>query len=162
MSLDSLAALKPYLSFFHPITMWILILLVVALYAMYLGVQVRRTRLAEGESKKELVRGRFAIRHHQIGSILLALMVMGAIGGIMVTYLNSGKIVIGPRLFAGLGMVGLVSTSAALVPFVQKHDWVRSIHVSLNLILLGLFGWQAVTGVQIVQKIVSQMTNGAG
>ena len=35
MSLDSLAALKPYLSFFHPITMWILILLVVALYAMY-------------------------------------------------------------------------------------------------------------------------------
>jgi hypothetical protein len=45
----------------------------------------------------------------------------------------------------------------------QKHDWVRSLHISLNLILLGLFGWQAVTGVQIVQKIVSQIaTNGAG
>lgn len=157
---EILAALKPYLSFFHPITMWIL--LVVALYAMYLGVQVRRTRLADGDIKKELVKGRFAIRHHQIGSILLALMVMGAIGGITVTYLNSGKIVIGPHLFAGLGMVGLISTSAALVPFMQKHDWVRSIHVSLNLILLGLFGWQAVTGVQIVQKIVSQMMkNGA-
>lgn len=160
MIFDSLRALKPYLSFFHPITMWIL--LVVALYVMYLGVQVRRTRLAEGESKKELVKGRFAIRHHQIGSILLALMVMGAIGGIMVTYLNNGKIVIGPHLFAGLGMVGLISTSVALVPFMQKHNWVRSIHVSLNLILLGLFGWQAVTGVQIVQKILSQMmTNGA-
>jgi len=160
MSFDSLIALKPYISFFHPITMWIL--LVVALYAMYLGVQVRRTRMAEGESKKELVKGRFAIRHHQIGSILLALMVMGAIGGIMVTYINNGKIVIGPHLFAGLGIVGLISTSAALVPFMQKHNWVRSIHVSLNLILLGLFGWQAVTGVQIVQKIVSQMmTNGA-
>ncbi|AVH64206.1 MULTISPECIES: DUF4079 domain-containing protein [unclassified Nostoc] len=161
MSLHNLAVLQPYLSFFHPITMWIL--LVVALYAMYLGVQVRRTRLAEGESKKELVKSRFAIRHHQIGSILLALMVMGAIGGITVTYLNSGKIVIGPHLFAGLGMVGLISTSAALVPFMQKHDWVRSIHISLNLILLGLFGWQAVTGVQIVQKILSQMMkNGAG
>jgi len=161
MSLYSLAVLQPYLSFFHPITMWIL--LVVALYAMYLGVQVRRTRLAEGESKKELIKGRFAIRHHQIGSILLAVMVMGAIGGITVTYLNSGKIVIGPHLFAGLGMVGLISTSAALVPFMQKHDWVRSIHVSLNLILLGLFGWQAVTGVQIVQKILSQMMkNGTG
>ena len=155
MSFDSLAALKPYLSFFHPITMWIL--LVVALYAMYLGVQVRRTRLAEGESKKELVKGRFAIRHHQIGSILLALMVIGAIGGIMVTYINNGKIVIGPHLFAGLGIVGLISTSAALVPFMQKHNWVRNVHVSLNLILLGLFGWQAVTGMQIVQKIVSQM-----
>ncbi|WP_044500100.1 DUF4079 domain-containing protein [Nostoc sp. PCC 7107] len=160
MSSETLAALKPYLSFFHPITMWIL--LVVALYAMYLGVQVRRTRLADGDIKKELVKGRFAIRHHQIGSILLALMVMGAIGGITVTYLNNGKILIGPHLFAGLGMVGLISTSAALVPFMQKHDWVRSIHISLNLILLGLFGWQAVTGVQIVQKIVNQMMkNGA-
>ncbi|PAX52965.1 DUF4079 domain-containing protein [Brunnivagina elsteri] len=160
MSSEILAVLKPYLSFFHPVTMWIL--LVVALYAMYLGVQVRRTRLADGDIKKELVKGRFAIRHHQIGSILLALMVMGAIGGITVTYLNNGKIMIGPHLFAGLGMVGLISTSAALVPFMQKHDWVRSIHVSLNLILLGLFGWQAVTGVQIVQKMVSQMMkNGA-
>ncbi len=159
MNLENLAAFKPYLSFFHPITMWLL--LVVALYAMYLGVQVRRTRLAEGDIKKEMVKGRFAIRHHQIGSILLALMVIGAIGGITVTYINSGKIAIGPHLFAGLGMVGLISTSAALVPFMQKHDWVRSIHVSLNMILLGLFGWQAVTGVQIVQKILSSMNGPA-
>ena len=77
--------------------------------------------------------------------------------------LNNGKIAIGPHLFAGLGMVGLISSSAALVPFMQKHDWVRNLHISLNLILLGLFGWQAVTGVQIVQKIVSQMnTTAAG
>jgi hypothetical protein len=75
MNLENLAALKPYLSFFHPVTMWILLAL--ALYTLYLGVQVRRTRLAEGEPKKELIKGRFAIRHHQIGSILLALMVMG-------------------------------------------------------------------------------------
>ncbi len=161
MNLESLAALKPYLSFFHPITMWILLAL--ALYTLYLGVQVRRTRLAEGESKKELIKGRFAIRHHQIGSIFLALIVMGAVGGITVTYLNSGKIVISPHLFAGLAIVSLVSTSAALVPFMQKKTWVRSIHVSLNLGVLGLFGWQAITGVQIVQKIVGQMmTNSAG
>jgi hypothetical protein len=161
MNLENLAVLKPYLSFFHPVTMWILLAL--ALYTLYLGVQVRQTRLAEGEPKKELIKGRFAMRHHQIGSILLALMVMGAIGGITVTYINNGKIVISPHLFAGLGIVGLITTSAALVPFMKQHDWVRSIHVSLNLIVLGLFGWQAVTGVQIVQKIISQMSpNGAG
>lgn len=159
MNLENLAAFKPYLSFFHPITMWLL--LVVAIYAMYLGVQVRRTRLAEGDIKKEMVKGRFAIRHYQIGSILLALMVIGAIGGITATYIDNGKIGIGPHLFAGLGMVGLISTSAALVPFMQKHDWVRSIHVSLNMILLGLFGWQAVTGVQIVQDILSHMNGTA-
>jgi CHASE2 domain-containing sensor protein len=132
------------------------IVLVIALYAMYLGVQVRRARLADGDLKKELVKGRFAIRHQQMGSILLALMVMGAIGGITMTYLNNGKIVIGPHLFAGLGMVGLVSTSAALVPFMQKQDWVRNLHLLLNLMLLGLFGWQTVTGIEIVQKILSQ------
>ena len=161
MNLDTLAALNPYLSFFHPVTMWALLAL--AIYALYLGVQVRRTRLAEGDLKKDLIKGQFASRHHQIGSILLALVVMGAVGGITVTYLNNGKVVIGPHLFAGLGVVGLIATSAALVPFMKQHRWVRSIHVSLNLVLLGLFGWQAVTGVQIVQKIVSQITtNGAG
>jgi 4-hydroxybenzoate polyprenyltransferase len=156
MNLESLAALKPYLSFLHPITMWILLAL--ALYTLYLGVQVRRTRLAEGELKKELIKGQFANRHHQIGSIFLALIVMGAIGGITVTYINSGEIFIGPHLFAGLGIVGLVATSAALVPFMKKYTWVRSIHVSLNIVVLGLFGWQALTGVKIVQEIVSQMT----
>lgn len=155
MSLDSLVALRPYISFFHPIIMWIV--LIVALYAMYLGIQVRRTRVADGDLKATLVKGRFAIRHHQVGSILLALIVMGAIGGIAVTYINSGKVVIGPHLFFGLGIVGLVSASAALVPFMPKQNWLRSVHVLLNLVLMGLFGWEAVTGVQIVQKLLSQL-----
>lgn len=155
MSFDTFEPLKPYLGFVHPMLMWVL--LVVALYALYLGVQVRKTRLAEGDRKRELVKGRFAIRHHQIGSVLLGLMVIGAIGGIVVTYINNGKIMIGPHLFAGLGMVGLIAASAALVPFMQKHDWVRSVHVSLNVVLMGLFGWQALTGVQMVQKMLSNM-----
>jgi uncharacterized membrane protein len=39
----------------------------------------------------------------------------------------------------------------------QKHDWVRNVHVSVNMVLMGLFGWQAFTGVQIVQKILASM-----
>ncbi|NCO74446.1 MAG: DUF4079 domain-containing protein [Cyanobacteria bacterium] len=155
MNLENLSALKPYLSFFHPMMMWVL--LAIAFYGMYLGVQVRRTRLADGDLKKEMIKGRFAIRHHQIGSVLLGLMAMGAIGGIVVTYINSGKIGIGPHLFAGLGMVGAVAISAALVPFMQKHEWGCSVHVSVNMVLMGLFVWQAFTGVQIVQKILSSM-----
>ena len=54
-------------------------------------------------------------------------------------------------------MVGAIAISAALVPFMQKHDWVRKVHVSVNMILMGLFGWQAFTGVQIVQKILASM-----
>ncbi|MFN5516295.1 MAG: DUF4079 domain-containing protein [Cyanobacteriota bacterium] len=157
MNSENFVALKPYLSFLHPLAMWILLAL--ALYTLYLGVQVRRTRLAKGEPKKELIQGRFAVRHYQIGSVVLALMALGAIGGITVTYINEGKIFIGSHLFAGLAMVGLVSTSTALVPFMQKYNWVRSVHVSLNMVLLGLFAWQAWTGVEMVQNILSDMAS---
>jgi len=155
MNPETLSSLKPYLSFFHPIMMWIL--LGVAIYAMYLGVQSRRTRLAEGDVKKEMIKGKFAIRHHQIGSIVLALMVLGAIGGIVVTYITRGKIYVNAHLFAGLGMAGAIAISAALVPFMQKHDWVRSVHVAINMVVMGVFGWQALTGIQIVQKILASM-----
>jgi hypothetical protein len=33
----------------------------------------------------------------------------------------------------------------------------RSVHIALNVVLVGLFGWQAVTGMQIVQRILDKM-----
>ena len=93
-----------------------------------------------------------------MGSILLALMVLGNIGGMAITYINNGKLFVGPHLLAGLGMTGLIAVSASLVPYMQKgNDLARTTHVSLNVLLLGLFGWQAITGMQIVQKIVDRM-----
>lgn len=149
------ALLKPALPFFHPLLMWVLLGL--SIYALYLGVQIRRTRKAEGATKKELIQGRYNIKHHQIGGVILSLMVLGAIGGMAVTYINNGKLFVGPHLLAGLGMTGLVAVSASLSPFMQKgNDWARSIHIFLNVLILGLFGWQAVTGVQIVQRILNQ------
>jgi Protein of unknown function (DUF4079) len=136
--------------------MWVLLAL--TLYAAYLGFQWRKARTAEGDAKKELLKGRFNIRHHQAGSILLALMVLGTIGGMAVTYINNGKLFVGSHLLAGLGMTGLIATSASLSPYMQKsNDWARYAHISINLVLMGLFAWQAVTGVQIVQRIISKM-----
>jgi hypothetical protein len=156
MSFEIPESIKVYSQFGHPILMWVLFGL--TLYAMYLGIQLRRVRSAEGEVKKELIKGRFTIRHHQIGSLLLALMVLGAIGGMAVTYINNGKLFFGSHLLAGLGMTGLIATSASLTPLMQKgHDWARYTHITLNVVLVGLFGWQAVTGMQIVQRIVDQM-----
>jgi hypothetical protein len=146
-------ALKPVLTFAHPVSMWIL--LGVSVYALYLGVQIRRTRAASGEAKKTLIQGKFNLKHHQVGSLLLALMVMGSIGGIAVTYINNGKLFVAPHLIAGLGMTGLVALSAALSPFMQKgQDWARYSHIAINIVILGLFGWQAITGMQIVQRIL--------
>ncbi len=156
MSLEIPASIKFWLNFFHPVLMWVLF--AVSLYALYLGVLVRRTRSAEGEAKKELIKGRYNVRHYQIGSVLLALLVVGAIGGMAVTYINNGKLFVGPHLLAGLGMTGLVAISASLSPYMQKGaDWARNTHIALNVVLLGLFGWQAVSGVEIVQRILSKM-----
>ena len=156
MNLDIPESVKVWSQFIHPSLMWIL--LATSIYALYLGIQVQRTRYAEGEVKKELIKGRFNVRHFQIGSVLLALMVIGTIGGMAVTYINNGKLFVGPHLLAGLGMTGLIATSAALSPFMQKgHNWARFTHIALNVVLLGLFGWQAITGIEIVQRIVSKM-----
>ncbi|MGB8699310.1 MAG: DUF4079 domain-containing protein [Thermosynechococcaceae cyanobacterium] len=146
--------LKQILTFAHPVFMWVLFGL--SLYAMYLGFQSRRTRTVTGDEKKALIQQKFNAKHHQIGSLLLSLMVLGSIGGMAVTYINNQKLFVGPHLLAGLGMTGLIAVSAGLTPLMQKGNALaRNTHIALNIGLLGLFGWQAVTGMQIVQKILT-------
>jgi hypothetical protein len=156
MSIEIPDSVKVWSQFFHPILMWVIFGLMI--YALYLGAKVRRTRSAEGDEKKELIKGKFNVKHYQLGSVLLALMVLGSIGGMAVTYINNGKLFVGPHLLAGLGMTGLIALSAALSPFMQKgQDWARYSHILLNVGLLGLFGWQAVSGMNIVQRIISRL-----
>ena len=147
---------KPYLNFVHPPLMWVL--LGMCIYAMYLGMQIRRTRSAAPDVRKELIKGKYNDRHHKIGSIILALMVLGSIGAITVTYINNGKLFIGPHLLAGLGMTVLIAISASLTPYMQKgKDWARFGHIGINVTIMGLFGWQALSGLEILQRIISKM-----
>ncbi|MGD1900582.1 MAG: DUF4079 domain-containing protein [Phormidesmis sp.] len=156
MNPETIEAIKPWLNFIHPVLMWGIFAL--TLYAAYLGYQHRQTRLATGPEKKELIKGKFLARHHQAGSTLLAVMVLGSLGGMASTYINNGKLFFGPHLLAGLGMMGIIATSASMVPFMKNgNNTARYTHITLNAVLVGLFGWQAVTGVQIVLKIVNSM-----
>ncbi|MEG4109101.1 DUF4079 domain-containing protein [Microcoleus sp. S13_C5] len=156
MNLEIPQSVKVWSQFIHPILMWVL--LAISFYALYLGLQIRRTRSAEGELKKELIKGKFNVKHHQMGSLLLALMVTVAIVGMAVTYINNGKLFVGPHLLAGLGMMAIIAIAASLTPLMQKgSDWARNTHIFLNIVLLGLFGWQAVSGVEILQRIISKM-----
>jgi hypothetical protein len=156
MNFEIPESIKTWSQFGHPIVMWILLGLTI--YALYLGMQIRRTRNADKEVRKELIGKNFTLRHYKIGSILLALMVLSNIGGMGVTYLNNSKLFFGPHLLVGLGMTAMIATSAALVPYMQKgNGFARYTHIFLNVALLGLFGWQAVTGMEIVQKIISKM-----
>jgi uncharacterized membrane protein len=156
MNLEIPESVKVWSQFIHPVLMWAL--LVISVYALYLGLKIQQTRNAEGDAKKELIKGRYNVKHYQVGSVLLGLMVIGAIAALAVTYINNGKLFVGPHLLAGLGMTGLIAVSASLSPFMQKgNNWARFTHIALNIVLLGLFGWQAITGMQIVERIISKM-----
>lgn len=147
---------KTWSQFVHPILMWILF--VSAAYALYLGIQVRRIRSADKDVRKELIKKDYNNRHHLVGSALLAFMVLGTIGGMAVTYINNGKLFVGPHLLVGLVMTGVIAISASLVPLMQKgNDFARYTHIALNMSVLGLFGWQAVSGMDIVQRIMSKL-----
>lgn len=156
MDLTLPESVKVWSQFGHPILMWVL--LGMAVYALYLGVKVKKLRQADKETKKELIKGNFINRHHQVGSLFMALIVLGTLGGMAVTYINNGKLFVGPHLLGGLGMMAMVTISASLVPYMQKGNGVaRFSHVGLNMTMLLIFGWQALTGVEIVQKILSRM-----
>ncbi|BDA67719.1 hypothetical protein DSM106972_027790 [Dulcicalothrix desertica PCC 7102] len=148
-------SVKYGLNFVHPVLMWGLLL--VSLYAAYLGLKIQRTRSAQGEEKKELIKGRYNVRHFQIGSLLLGFMVAGSVAAMGVTYINNGKLFVGPHLLIGLGMTVLIAFSASLSPFMQKGaNWARMTHILINFTILGLFTYQAISGVQIVQRIISK------
>ena len=157
MNFEIPETIKTWSQFGHPILMWTL--LGITIYALYLGINSSKIRSADKETRKELIKGDFKNRHHQVGSLFMALIVVGTVGGMAVTYINNGKLFVGPHLIAGLGMMAMVAVSASLVPYMQKgNDFARVSHVGLNLTMLGIFGWQAVTGMQIVQKILSKLS----
>ena len=140
-------------SFLHPLLMWVLLGL--SLYAMVLGIKAKKTRTGTPEQRKELIKGQYGKRHFLFGSLLLALMVLGTVGGMAVTYLNNGKLFVGPHLLVALGMVSLIAIAAALAPLMQAgNELARKAHVGLNMTLVSLFLWQAVTGMQIVNKLL--------
>jgi hypothetical protein len=81
-------------------------------------------------------------------------MVLGTFGGMAVTYLNNGKLFVGPHLLVGIGMTCLVALAVALIPMIQQGNLLaRKAHVGLNMLMMTLFLWQAVSGMQILNKI---------
>jgi hypothetical protein len=121
---------------------------------MLLGIKAKKTRTADAETRKQLIKGQFAKRHFQIGSLILALTVLGTFGGMAVTYLNNGKLFVGPHLLVGIGMTCLIALAVSLTPLMQQGNLIaRKVHVGLNMAMMTLFLWQAVSGFQILNKI---------
>ncbi len=142
------------LNFVHPVLMWALLGLM--LYSGYLALKASQIRKVSAEDRKAMLPLRYGQRHARLGAVILGLTLLGAAGGLTATFLKNGKLILGPHLFVGLGVVVFVIATASLGPSLQKgKDWARSLHISLNGLVLLLFGWQALTGVAIVNKLLS-------
>jgi hypothetical protein len=142
------------LNFVHPLLMWVLLGLM--LYSGYLGFKASLIRKVSAEERKAMVPLHYGQRHAQLGAVILALTLLGAAGGLAATFLKNGKLIIGPHLFVGVAVAVLVIATASLGPSLQKgKDWARGLHVAINGGVLLLFGWQAFTGIAIVQKLLS-------
>jgi hypothetical protein len=134
--------------------MWVLLALM--LYAGYLGLKASQIRKVDADERKQMIPLRYGQRHAALGRWIVGLTVLGSLGGMAVTYLNNGTLVVGPHLFVGGSVVVLVLATAVLTPALQKgQDWARGLHLSLNGLILLLFGWQAITGIAILNKLLS-------
>ncbi|KKZ15437.1 MAG: hypothetical protein TH68_00335 [Candidatus Synechococcus spongiarum 142] len=141
------------LNFVHPLMMWTLLAL--SSYALFLGIRSKKLRTTkDAELRKQLAKGKVSQRHFRTGSLILALMVLGTFVGMGVTYLNNGKLFVGPHLLTGAAMTCMIALAASLVPLMQGGSTVaRKAHVGLNMGVMTLFLWQALTGMEIVNKI---------
>lgn len=157
MTVDIPEPIKIWSQFGHPILMWVLFGLTI--YASYLGIQWRRTRTADKDLKKELLLKYFNTRHYQLGSLLLSLIIIGNMGGMAITYINNGKLFFGPHLLVGLSITTIIAVSASLSPLMQKgNELARYAHITCNILIVSLFGWQAISGMDILMKIIDRMS----
>ena len=84
----------------------------------------------------------------------LAVMVLGCFGGMAVTYVNNGKLFVGPHLLVGIVMTSLIALAVSMTQAMQQGNLIaRKVHVGLNMGVMTLFLWQAFTGIEIVNKI---------
>ena len=148
-------ALSFGLNFVHPLLEWLLLAL--GGWVLYLGIKAKKVRTGTPEQRKALVAGKFAQRHYLWASLFLAVMVIGNLGGMAVTYINNGKLFVDSHLLVGLAMSGMVAVGASLSPLMQRGNLIaRKAHVALGMGMLTLFLWQAFSGMNILNRILQK------
>ncbi|EKQ71295.1 hypothetical protein OsccyDRAFT_0159 [Leptolyngbyaceae cyanobacterium JSC-12] len=156
MNSDAPLWLKSFIAFTHPVLMVGTVF--GGLYALYLGTLVRRTRTADPDVRKQLIKGKFNQKHFQLGSILLAVWVLGGLGGIAATYLLYHKLFVNPHLIVGMSSIGLAALAAMFAPLMQQgKEWARIAHITCTGFLICAVFYQSFTGLKIVQKMVQEM-----
>lgn len=140
-------------SLVHPLVMWLLV--GTTLYTFNLGYQSRQIRNVGVEERKALVEARVTERHFKTSSLLFCLVTLATFGGMANTYTRADKLFPGAHLYAGLGIIAVMSVMTALVPYMQRgKNWARDAHLGAAVGVTVLFAWQAKSGMGIVFKLL--------
>ena len=146
---------RSLIAFFHPALMSVT--LAGTVYALFLGIQTRRTRNVPSEIRKELVKGKYGFRHFYAGSGLQVCWVIGSLMGMAATYVLYDQLFLSPHLLGGLGIVGLASLAVVLVPLMkQGKQWARDLHIAVAIVITVISVSQTVTGIEIIHDILEQ------
>ncbi len=160
MMRNDLPILTKYLvAAIHPFIM--ILAIVGTFYAAYFGMQVRRTRNADKEKRKEMMKAKYNQKHFQIASTLLSLWVLGSILGMAATYYLYNQLFVSPHLIGGLGIIAIAAIAGSLAPWLQRSkNWARTTHMILAVLLIGFSISQLVTGFDIVLTMLNEISGG--
>lgn len=90
--------------------------------------------------------------HYISGIVLVCLVLLLFAVGIIGTLGHYGNLGHSPHLIAGLSVLGLVLVSAWSATQINQQAWARSLHITINGILLLALTLVTWTGWQVVQK----------
>ena len=143
----------------HPVIM--IQVIIGTFYAAYFGMQIRRTRNAQGGKRKEMMKAKYNQKHFQIASILLSVWTLGSILGMAATYYLYNQLFLSPHLIKGLGIIAIAAVAGSLTPWLQRgKKWSRTVHIVLAVVLVGLSVSQVVTGFEIVLVMLNEISQG--
>lgn len=146
---------KSFVAFFHPALMSAT--LAGTFYALYLGIQIRRTRNAPAEVRKQMLKEKYGSKHYYSGSGLLVFWAIGSSIGVTATYILYNKLFFSSHLVGGLSIIGLAAIAVALVPLMRDgKQWARTAHI-ISVVAIAIVSLsQTVTGLEIVRDILKE------
>ena len=156
---DLLIITKYLVAAIHPVIM--ILVIIGTFYAAYFGMQIRRTRNAQGGKRKEMIKTRYNQKHFQTASILLSAWILGSILGMTAIYYLYNQLFVSPHLIGGLGIIAIAAVASSLTPWLQRgKKWSRTVHIVLAVVLVGVSVSQVVTGFEIVLVMLNEISQG--
>jgi len=117
-------------------------------YQAFLGFRIRKARKAGGLNPTSLK------RHRKTGPVLALLAVAGYLGGAVLGYLDNGRLLKYPLHFLnGTAIVMLIIATVVISRSIAVKDTrLRTLHMTLGLLLLCLYALQVFLGMGIISQ----------